>query len=65
MGESAWQAGMSLMAFDSLDSWQRVAAADQLIAANKEAVTACREAAAKTGKEQRCSITVPVPTPAR
>jgi len=61
MGETPWQAGMSLMAFDSLESWQRVAAADQLIAANKETVAACREAAAKAGKAQRCTITVAAP----
>lgn len=65
MGERPWQAGMSLMAFGSPESWQRVAAADQLIAANKDVVTACREAAAKAGKEQRCSITMPVPAPAK
>lgn len=61
MGETPWRAGMSLMAFDSPESWLRVSTADQLIAANKEAVTACREAAAKAGKEQRCTITVAAP----
>ncbi|WP_234705197.1 hypothetical protein [Sinorhizobium meliloti] len=25
MGETPWRAGMSLMAFDSLEAWQRVA----------------------------------------
>lgn len=54
MGDTPWQAGMSLMAFDSPVSWQRVAAADQLIAAN-------REAAAKAGTDQRCTITVAAP----
>ena len=61
MGETPWQAGMSLMAFDSPVSWQRVAAADQLIAANRETVTACWEAAAKAGTDQRCTITVAAP----
>src|SRR3546814_19352391 len=61
MGETPWRAGMSLMAFDSPESWQRVASADQLIAANREAVAACWEAAAKDCAEQRCSLTVPAP----
>jgi hypothetical protein len=61
MGETPWQAGMRLMAFDSPDSWQRVAAADQLIEVNREAVAACREAAAKAGADQRCTITVKAP----
>ncbi|MCF8476326.1 MAG: DUF6118 family protein [Pseudolabrys sp.] len=61
MGETPWQAGMSLMAFDSLESWQRVATADQLASANKDELAACREAAAKAKKEQRCTITVPAP----
>ena len=64
MGETAWNAGMRLMAFDSSTSWDRVAAADQLIEANKAEVAACREAAAKAGKDQRCTITVAVPAPA-
>jgi hypothetical protein len=61
MGETPWRAGMSLMAFDSPESWQRVASADQLIAANREAVTACWEAARTAGEDQRCTITVPPP----
>ncbi|OYW61607.1 MAG: hypothetical protein B7Z30_01465, partial [Rhizobiales bacterium 12-68-15] len=62
MGETPWRAGMSLMAFDSPEAWQRVVSADQLIAANREAVTACREAAARTGQEQRCTISVVAPS---
>ena len=61
MGETPWRAGMSLMAFDSPESWQRVASADQLIAANREAVTACWEAARTAGTDQRCTITVAAP----
>ena len=64
MGETPWRAGMSLMDFASPEDWRRVAEADQLIEANKAEVAACREAAAKAGKDQRCTITVPVPAPA-
>jgi len=58
MGERPWQAGMSLMEYASSDSWLRVASADRLIEANKDAVTACRETAAKSAKDQKCTITV-------
>ena len=61
MGETPWRAGMSLMAFESPEAWQRVAAADQIAIANKDELAACREAAAKAKKDQRCTITVPVP----
>lgn len=61
MGERPWQAGMSLMAFDSLEAWQRVASADQLLEANREAVAACWEAARTAGADQRCTITVKAP----
>lgn len=61
MAETPWQAGMSLMDFASAQDWNRVAAADQLIEANKAEVAACREAAAKAGKDQRCTIMVSAP----
>jgi len=61
MGERPWQAGMSLMAFGSPEAWQRVASADQLVEANREAVAACWEAARTAGEDQRCTITVKAP----
>lgn len=62
MGETPWRAGMSLMAFGSPDAWERVVASDRLIEGNKDTVAACHDAATKTGKDQRCSISVPAPT---
>jgi len=61
MGERPWQAGMSLMAFGSPEAWQRVASADQLVEANREAVAACWEAARTAGQDQRCTIIVKAP----
>lgn len=61
MGNTAWQAGMSLMAFGSSISWERVAAADKLIDINRQAVADCTAAAVKAGKEQKCTIIVPAP----
>ncbi|KAB2674579.1 DUF6118 family protein [Brucella tritici] len=61
MGGDPWQAGMNMMMFASPDSWGRVASADKLIEDNKAAVADCRAAAAKAGKEQKCTIIVPAP----
>jgi hypothetical protein len=61
MGDSAWRAGMGLMAFDSPEAWDRVAAADRLAIANKDELAACRETAARVKKDQRCTITVAMP----
>lgn len=61
IGKTPWQAGMSLMDFASTADFRRVATADQLIEANKAEVAACREAAAKAGEDQQCTITVAVP----
>lgn len=61
MAKSPWRAGMDLMAFDSPESWYRVLSADQLVEANKAEVAGCREAAAKAGEDQKCTITVAVP----
>lgn len=58
MEQTPWKAGMSLMAFESPESWRRVAAAAHLIEANQAAVAACRDAAIKEGKSQQCAITV-------
>ena len=58
MRQTPWNAGMSLMAFESSESWSRVAAAAHLIEANQAAVEACRDAAIKEGKNQQCAIKV-------
>ena len=60
-GDTQWRAGVSLIAFDKPELLQRVPSIGQFIAANREAMTACREAAAKAGKDQRRAITAPVP----
>lgn len=61
MADTPWRAGMDLMAFGNREAWNRVAAADRLFQANKDVMTACQEAAAKAGKDQRCTITVSSP----
>ena len=59
MKADRWNAGIALMQAGSPDGWRDVAAASDLVRANQEALAACREAAAKAKKEQRCMITVP------
>jgi hypothetical protein len=41
------------------EAWGDIEAADALVTPNKVALKACREAAARTKKEQRCLIVVP------
>ncbi len=65
MGDTVWDAGMKMMMFASPESWGRVVAAERLVEANKGAIADCRAAAAKAGKEQKCSIVVPAQEPAR
>ena len=61
MANNAWQAGWGLLSFASPVSAERVAEADKLVLANKEAVEKCRAAAVKAGREQKCTITISAP----
>ncbi len=59
MNANRWNAGIALMQAGSPDGWRGLADASNLVRVNQEALAACREAAAKAKKEQRCTITVP------
>ena len=61
MRQEPWEAGMKLMKFASAEGWSRVASADELFEANSATVSACRELAAKTKRDQKCPITVAAP----
>jgi hypothetical protein len=56
-----WSAGQALMRSADQGGWATLAAEVSLVEPNHAALTACREAAARTKKEQHCAITVPVP----
>lgn len=56
-----WQAGGVLMHAGSPEGWREFVAGATLARANSEALRACREAAAKAGKEQKCAIVVTRP----
>ena len=60
MKADRWDAGEALMQAGSLDGWQSAVNAWNLVRANQKEIAACSEAAAKTEKDQRCTITVPV-----
>ena len=59
MKADRWNAGVALMQAGSPYGWRGVAEASDLVRVNQEALAACRDAAAKAKKEQRCTITVP------
>jgi hypothetical protein len=63
MAETPWQAGMDLLTWASPESVGRVASADKLVRANKDEFAACTEAAKKSGRDQKCTITVAAPSP--
>jgi Family of unknown function (DUF6118) len=58
MQADRWDAGSALMKAQSPDAWNVLMAGGKLTADNSAALGACREAAAKTKKEQRCGIVV-------
>jgi hypothetical protein len=60
MGETdRWQAGGVLMHAGSPEGWREFIFGAMLERANTHAIRACREAAIKAGKEQRCVISIP------
>ena len=56
-----WSAGQALMKSTNPTGWATLAAEINLAEANHDALSACRDAAARTKKEQRCTIVVPAP----
>jgi hypothetical protein len=61
MRADRWNAGAALMQTQNPDAWGNLESAASLLAPNKVALAACRDAAAKTKKEQHCSVVVPAP----
>jgi hypothetical protein len=61
MNADRWDAGSALMKAQNPEAWNVLMAAGRLTADNSAALGACREAAAKSKKEQHCSVIVPAP----
>lgn len=57
---SPWDAGQHLMRVASPEGWSGIVAAGNLVRGNRDAIEACRKAAAKTRKAVRCTIEVKV-----
>jgi hypothetical protein len=59
MNGDRWGAGSALMQAQNPEAWNVLMAAGKLTADNSAALAVCREAAAKTKKEQHCTLVVP------
>jgi hypothetical protein len=59
--DDRWHAGTALLAAGSPAAWRDLEAAGELLQPNITALAACRDAAAKTNKEQRCTVVVAAP----
>jgi hypothetical protein len=57
-----WQAGGVLMHAGSPEGWREFVFGASLARANAEAIRGCEGAAAKAGREQKCTVVVPLPT---
>jgi Family of unknown function (DUF6118) len=65
MRADRWTGGGDLMRVGNPAAWERLNSDAGLVADNREAVEACREAALKSGKAQRCTVLLePPPAPA-
>jgi hypothetical protein len=61
MRADRWNAGQALMKSANPTGWATLAAEMNLAQANHDRLSACREAAQKSKKEQHCSVVVPAP----
>jgi hypothetical protein len=61
MRADRWRAGAALMAAASPEAWQDLESAATLLKPNIATLAACRDAAAKSKKEQHCTLVVPAP----
>jgi hypothetical protein len=61
MNADRWGAGNALMQAQNPAAWRGLMDDFNLVKSNQAALGACRDAAAKTKKEQHCAIVVPAP----
>lgn len=61
MRDDRWTAGGELMRSGNPQAWAHYVADRKLADDNREAIDACRTALARTGKSQRCVVTLPLP----
>ncbi len=58
MREDQWAAGGDLMRRANPQAWRRFSADAAAMSDNREAIDACRAALVRTGKSQRCVVTL-------
>lgn len=58
MNANEWDAGIALMKSTNPDGWGQLTSDANLVSANRDKITACRAAATKSKKEERCTISV-------
>lgn len=58
MSANEWDAGTSLMKAGNPDGWAQRTADTNLVDANREKIKACQDAATKSKRDERCTITV-------
>jgi len=58
MGKSRWDAGSAIMHATNPAGWEAVTESAQLGQDNAEALTRCRQVAAKSGQAQKCMVKV-------
>ncbi len=58
IGENRWNAGVELLRKSDPDRWNEVVADHEFMRANRSALDACRAAAAKSKKDEKCTINV-------
>ncbi|MBU6298999.1 MAG: hypothetical protein KGJ79_03530 [Alphaproteobacteria bacterium] len=63
MKANQWDAGIALMKSGSPAGWAQLVADADLANANRDKIVGCQKAAAKTKKEERCTIIVQVSGP--
>jgi len=61
MREDQWTAGNDLMRRGNPQAWNRFSADAAVMSDNREAIDACRAALVRTGKSQRCVVTLTPP----
>jgi hypothetical protein len=63
MREDQWTAGNDLMRRGNPQAWNRFSADAAVMSDNREAIDACQATVVRTGKAQRCSVTLaPIPS---
>jgi len=62
MRADRWTAGGALMRASNPQGWDRFVADGQLVSDNRDAIDACRAAAARGGKNQHCTVTLAPPS---